>query len=170
MDEAIDEEAAMPQLSHHPLIRELGLPIAQLVDLIASARRLKMAIRGWVAEEHLAATISRVPGVTNCERIDQEGSADLRLRYLGRQPILIECKNVLRKLNREGLPRLDFQRTRAAKTDPCSRYYAVADFHVVAACLHAVTERWEFRYAPTVILDSHAICTHKLASNVLVDG
>ena len=37
-------------------------------------------------------------------------------------------------------------RTRASKADPCSRFYSPNDFDVVAACLHAVSERWEFRY------------------------
>jgi hypothetical protein len=67
------------------------------------------------------------------------------------------------------LPRIDFQRTRAAKGDPCSRYYAPTDFDVVAGCLHAITERWEFRYAIPSTLDSHQKCSGKLASNVTVD-
>ncbi|HXU32827.1 MAG TPA: hypothetical protein VN851_19830, partial [Thermoanaerobaculia bacterium] len=63
----------------------------------------------------------------------------------------------------------DFQRTRAAKSDPCSRYYSPQDFDVVAACLHAVTERWEFSFALPGGLDPHAKCAGKLSSNVSID-
>jgi hypothetical protein len=91
------------------------------------------------------------------------------VRLRGGSELTIECKNVLRKTDREGLARLDFQRTRAAKSDPCSRYYSPKDFDVVAACLHAVTERWEFQFAPTIRLDPHAKCPGKLSSNVHLD-
>lgn len=154
----------------HPLLRELELGADEVLELIASARRLKMAVRGWVAEEHLRATLSRVDGITRCERLDEEGGPDLLVRYRGGPALTVECKNVLRVVNKaRNLPRIDFQRTRAAKGDPCSRYYAPDDFNVIAGCLHAVTERWEFRYALPATLDAHQKCVGKLASNVLVD-
>jgi hypothetical protein len=154
----------------HPLLRELELGADEVFEVIANARRLKMAVRGWVAEEHLRATLTRIDGVTNCERLDEEGSPDLLLRYRGGPPLRIECKNVLRDLNKTlKLPRIDFQRTRAAKGDPCSRYYAPGDFDIVAGCLHAITVRWEFRYAIPALLDPHKKCPGKLASNVVLD-
>jgi hypothetical protein len=85
-------------------------------------------------------------------------------------PILIECKNVLRKTAARGVPRLDFQRTRASIGDPCSRYYSAAEFQIVAACIHPVSERWEFMYKRTDDMAPHHKCTGKLSSNVLVDG
>jgi len=154
----------------HPLLRELNLGAEEVLELIASARRLKMAVRGWVAEEHLRATFSRLEGITHCERLDEEGGPDLLVRYRGGPSLRIECKNVLRVKNKtRNLPRIDFQRTRAAKGDACSRYYSPNDFDVVAGCLHAVTERWEFRYVIPASLDPHQKCDGKLASNVLVD-
>ncbi|WAP70038.1 hypothetical protein [Jiella pelagia] len=128
--------------------------------MIASARRLKMAVRGWVAEEKLRDVLSLTEGVTDCERLDEEGGADLRLRWKGGPPLLIECKNVLRKTNAAGLAKIDFQRTRASKSDPCSRYYSPTDFDVVAGCLHAISENWEFRYVVPDFL------THGLAARV----
>jgi hypothetical protein len=127
-----------------------------------------MAVRGWVAEEHLVRALSNVAGVTECKRLDEEGGPDVSLRYKGRS-VSVECKNVLRDQAANGDPRLDFQRTRASKRDPCSRYYSVADFDVVAACLHAVSERWEFRYARPEWLDPHPRCAHKLSHLVRVD-
>lgn len=158
------------EAASHPLLREFNLGAREVLELIAGARRLKMAVRGWVAEEHLRETLSQVDGVWRCERLDEEGGPDLLVQYRDAPPLRIECKNVLRNLNKtRNLPRIDFQRTRAAKGDPCSRYYAPSDFHMIAGCLHAVTERWEFRYALPSSLDPHLKCPGKLASNVLVD-
>lgn len=154
----------------HPLLSELEFSADEVLELIANARRLKMAVRGWVAEEHLRVTLSKFDGVTHCQRLDEEGSPDLLVRYRNGPPLTIECKNVLREVNKtRNLPRIDFQRTRAAKGDPCSRYYASSDFDVVAGCLHAITVRWEFRYAISASLDPHKKCSGKLASNVLLD-
>jgi hypothetical protein len=167
----IDDLVVEPdQALVHPLLRELDLGAEDVLELIAGARRLKMAVRGWVAEEHLRATLVRLDGITQCERLDEEGGPDLRVRYRDGPPLTIECKNVLRVLNKtRNLPRIDFQRTRAAKHDPCSRYYGPGEFDIVAGCLHAVTEHWEFRYAVPGTLDPHLKCAGKLASNVLVD-
>ena len=153
----------------HPLAAEFELSPDQILELIASARRLKMAVRGWVAEEKLREALSVVKGVTACERLDVEGGADLRVRWRGGPPLLIECKNVLRKKNRDGLPKIDFQRTRASKTDPCSRYYSPEDFDIVAGCLHAVTELWDFKYALPSQFDSRIGCPGKLNNAVIVD-
>jgi len=154
----------------HPIAKELALEPNEILELIANARRLKMAVRGWVAEEHLRSTLAAVAGVTHCERLDQEGGPDLRISYRHGPLLTVECKNVLRKLHTDGLPRIDFQRTRASKADPCSRYYSPSDFDIVAGCLHAVTERWEFRYILPERLASHKACKGKLASNVRVDS
>lgn len=155
----------------HDLAREFEMNEGDVLDLIAGARRLKMAVRGWVAEEHLVRTLRSVPGITSCERLDEEGGPDVRLRYEDSRPITVECKNVLRQTTAAGVPRVDFQRTRASKNDPCSRYYGPEDFDVVAACLHAVTLRWEFRFTPTSNLDKFVTkCPHKISNRVHVDG
>lgn len=148
----------------HGLLKELGVASEALFDLIDGASRLKMAVRGWVAETHLEDALAAVPGVTDCYRIEGEGKPDLSLRWRGGAPILIECKNTLRQTYADGRPKVDFQRTRAAKGDPCSRYYSPSDFHVLAACLHAVTERWEFRYAVTADLPPHRSCEGRIAN------
>ncbi|HEX8702286.1 MAG TPA: hypothetical protein VF815_25865 [Myxococcaceae bacterium] len=165
----LDGGLAPPQERLHKLAQEFELSEPEVLDLIASARRLKMAVRGWVAEEHLVRKLLRVPGVTDCERLDLEGQPDVRLRFEGSRWLSIECKNVLRQPAAGNVPRLDFQRTRAAKNNPCSRYYAPEDFDVVAACLHAITERWEFRYILPGNLAPHAKCPGKLSNNVRVD-
>jgi hypothetical protein len=153
----------------HSLAREFAISEREVLDLIANARRLKMAVRGWVAEHHLVRSLRSVRGVTQCIGLDEEGAADVQLCFENGPPLRIECKNVLRNVAANGDIRLDFQRTRASKKDPCSRYYSERDFDVVAACLHAVTEQWEFRYALSRSLDPHPRCAGKLTSNVRLD-
>lgn len=152
----------------HALASEFQLSEKKIMDLIDGAPRLKMAVRGWVAEEHLLRELAQVAEVTDCEQIRKEGGADVSLRFRGR-PLTIECKNVLRQTTKDGLARVDLQRTRTSKGDPCSRYYSPTDFNLVAACLHAVTLKWEFMYAPTGRLDPHKSCRGKLSNNVRVD-
>lgn len=162
---AIDR--AVPASSHR-LLAELSIPPDALFDLIDGASRLKMAVRGWVAESHLVDSLAKLEGVTDCRRIEAEGQPDISLRWKGSPPLLIECKNVLRQRNSAGLARVDFQRTRASKEDPCSRYYKPIDFNILSACLHAVTEEWIFSFALTSDLPLHRSCEGRIASNVVV--
>jgi len=163
--------SALPRsVEAHLLAQEFQMSEHEVLDLIGTARRLKMAVRGWVAQKHLERTLCQVPGVTECKPIEEEGGADVSLRFEGSRPIIVECKNVLRERDKNQFARVDFQRTRVSKNDPCSRYYGPGDFDVLAACLHAVTERWEFQYVRPLNLNGHKNCPGKLASNVLVDG
>lgn len=163
------EPKVMRIAAAHPLVQQFGLKTDEILDLIAGARRLKMAVRGWVAEEHLHRALSKVPGVTHCERLDEEGGPDLQVRYRRGPPLTVECKNVARETDRHGNPRVDFQRTRAAKGNPCSRYYEPAEFDIVAACLHAVSTQWDFRFALPSDLPSHKNCVGRITSNIRVD-
>jgi hypothetical protein len=52
--------------------------------------------------------------------------------------------------------------------DPCSRNYAPSDFEVLAACLHTVTEQWEFRFALTAELPPHKRCEGRIANALAV--
>lgn len=153
----------------HELAREFEMTTDQVLDLIASARRLKMAVRGWVAEEHLVRTLTTLEGVSDCRRLDEEGGPDVSLVYKGSEPVTIQCKNVLRNTLVDGTVRLDFQKTRASKSDPCTRYYRPGEFDLVAACLHAITERWEFKYALPGKLDPHTKCQGRLSQTVRLD-
>jgi hypothetical protein len=156
--------------SSHELLTELDIPSEALFDLIQNASRLKMAVRGWVAEAHLEGALKKIRGVADCHRIEAEGRPDITFRWKGSPPILLECKNVLRKTTAAGYPKVDFQRTRASKGDPCTRYYLPDDFQILAACLHAVSEKWEFAYALTGELPKHKHCAGRIASNLIVSG
>jgi hypothetical protein len=156
-------------VQQHALLEELAVESEALLDIIQRANRLKTAVRGWVAQHHLHHLLSRVPGVSSCEAIEEDGQPDFRMTLGDGSPIFIECKNVLRKTTAQGVPRLDFQRTRASIGDPCSRYYSATEFQVVAACLHPVSQRWEFMYKRTDEMAPHDKCTGKLSSNVLIN-
>ena len=154
----------------HELETAFEMSGTAILDLIQRAPRLRMAVRGWVAEEHLFQYLSGVDGVSELEPLEIDGQPDMRLRYRGSPPVTVECKTVLRRLTAAGQPRLDFQRTRAAISDRCSRYYRPDDFDLVAACLHPVTARWEFRFQRTDRMATHGTCAERLASNVIVDA
>ena len=60
----------VPSRDHlHALAAEFELGHDEILDLISEAPRLKMAVRGWVAEEHLYRQLVQVPGVSNCRRL-----------------------------------------------------------------------------------------------------
>lgn len=165
-----DAGASVGSAGLHQLATEFQLTEAEILDLIESAPRLKMAVRGWVAETHLLRQLAGLPVITECTAIEEDGRPDLRVSLRGGRPLLIECKNILRRPYADGSYRLDFQRTRAAKGNPCSRYYTTAEFEVVAACLHPQTEQWDFRYALTRDLDPHEHCPGRLSNRARIDS
>ena len=157
-----------PARGRHLLETQLGLSANEILDVIGGRFRLMAAVRGGVAEHHLGNHLKKLAGVTDVRRIDEDGRPDFEVKYK-RRPFLIECKNVLRRPTAEG-PRVDFQKTRASKKDPCSRYYERGQFDVLAACLHPVTESWEFRFSLTSTLQPHRRCQGKLSDRVIVAG
>ena len=155
----------------HPLEEELGMSAYEILDLIGSAFRLKVAVRGNAAENHLLSLVRAMPGVTEALPIDKDGQPDLQVEFLHRtRHALIECKTVGRTPTRRG-PKVDFQKTRAAKGNPCSRYYQAEQFDILAACMHPISERWDdFRFCLTQDLDSHQECADRLDHRVYVGG
>lgn len=139
----------------HHLAKEFELGTDQILSLIDSAPRLKMAVRGWVAETHLESQLRTIPQITELIRLEQDGQPDFDVFLRGGKHLRIECKNVLRRPMADGTIRVDFQKTRASKSNPCSRYYRRDEFQILAACLHPSTEKWQFQYQLTRNLASH---------------
>lgn len=152
----------------HHLAEEFELDTDQILSLIDSAPRLKMAVRGWVAETHLETQLRCIPQITELTRLEQDGQPDFDLILQGGRHLRIECKNVLRRPMADGTIRVDFQKTRASKNNPCSRYYRRDEFQVLAACLHPSTEKWEFQYQLTRNLAAHQKCPLHLDNKVRV--
>ncbi|MEA3276442.1 MAG: hypothetical protein U9Q81_14370 [Pseudomonadota bacterium] len=153
----------------HALSLEFELDEHEVLDLIQSAPRLKMAVRGWVAEAHLEGQLRALPEVKECIRIEEDGQPDLKVSLHAGRPLLIECKNVLRRRNADGGIPVDFQRTRASKADPCTRFYRPDEFDLVAACLHPCTEKWEFQFATIDLFAPHKTCRGRLSNLVRLD-
>lgn len=152
----------------HPLERAFDLSAREILDLIWGANRLTVAVKGSVAEHHLNRHLANVSGIQGIRQLDEDGRPDFEVRFRGR-PYLIECKNVLRRSSLQA-PRVDFQKTRASKGDPCSRYYERGAFHVLAACLYPVAESWTYKFASTSQLDAHPNCDGRLSQRVTVEG
>lgn len=164
----VDYQSSADPLRHE-LLAELNLDMSVLLEIIQNAARLKMAVRGWVAEHHLIRALRSESVVGDAVTIPGDGQPDVAVTLTLGRKVRVECKNCLRMTTRGGLPRVDFQRTRAAKGDPCSRYYLPAEFEILAACLHPVTEKWEFAYKLTTSMKAHRKCEGRLDDRVVID-
>lgn len=150
----------------HPLELQFGLSASQILDVIWGAFRLKAAVKGNVAEYYLQQHLESISEIRSVRMLDEDGRPDFEIETAF-GPRFVECKNVLRKEAADG-PRVDFQKTRAAKGNPCSRYYERNAFDILAACLHPVTERWEFRFRRTAAIPEHPKCAGRLSNRVVV--
>jgi hypothetical protein len=150
--------------------KDYGISLDEFYQVIQTTPRLNMPVRGWVAEVHLGNLLRITPGVDVCNAIEKDGQPDFEVVFRGGHPVLIECKNVLRKTLADGTIRVDFQKTRASKNDPCSRFYHPNDFQILAACLHPCTENWEFRFHLTKTLTLRTKdCLEHINNNVKID-
>jgi hypothetical protein len=155
--------------ANHPMLQQFGVSVDALLDLIASNFRLLVAVRGGVAEHHLHEHLKSLRELSKVTKIDEDGQPDFEVVYR-RGVYRIECKNVNRKRPRDSDARIDFQKTRAAKNNPCSRYYSATQFEVIAASMHPVTQSWDFRFRETRGLPEHNKCPGKLRERVDVGG
>lgn len=169
----VAHQRPQPSREHleHELETELGYSASEILDMIGAHFRLRAAARGAAAEGHLEEFIREVPGVTRVQSIDEDSRPDFEIAYRGRvRPVFLECKNVLRGRTSTGSPRIDFQKTRASKNDPCSRYYKPEQFDVLAACLHPITSSWQYRFRQTRTMQEHPRCRGHLYHRVAVEG
>ncbi len=154
----------------HPLETELGLSANQILDLIGGAFRLHAAVRGSAAEHHLGEHLRSLSAFKKVEPLDKDGQPDFSVETNSGESVLVECKNVLRKTTKGAVPVVDFQKTRVSKGDACTRYYRHDQFQILAACLHPVSENWDFRFCRLGDLAPHKKCKGRIAPRVLVEG
>lgn len=156
----------------HQLEVEYGLTATELLDAISGRFRLKVALEGAVAEVHLRRKIKALHSegvIVRYEEHDINGYPDFTIRTSkSNKPLLMECKNVRDEDYRKGgIPiayRVETQKTRAAKSDPSSRYYGVDQFHILAVCSGKKTGNWsDFLFIKIGDLAHHAHYTQKLA-------
>jgi hypothetical protein len=157
----------------HPLEAKYGLTAYELLDALAKRFRAQVTLEGTVSEVHMEKKIQALVGtvVERYEVHDQDGYPDFSIWLPHRrQPLLAECKNVrdADEAYRAGGEivgyKVETQKTRAAKADPSSRYYAVGQFDVLGVCLGKKTGNWEdFLFAKTSDLAPHRTHPGKLA-------
>ena len=154
----------------HELEEEFTLSAREILDIVSDRNRLGVALRGGVAEHHLARTLAATAGVTEVRAIDEDGRHDFDVIVEGRsEPVRVECKNCSPHDYANGDHRVEVQKTRGSKGDPASRYYRIAQFDVVAACLYAPTGRWGFRFRRTDALAPHEMHQGRVAPLQRVD-
>ncbi|MFF7554239.1 hypothetical protein ACFZA9_15285 [Streptomyces olivaceus] len=156
-------------VGRHDLEEAFSMSSNQILDLLSSANRLEVAVRGRVAEWHLEQQLRSTVGLASVEPLDLDGEPDFEVLTASGAKLRIECKNCSPKLTASGDYRVEVQKTRASKGDPTSRYYNVTHFQVVAACLFSVTGKWEFRFKRAESLKRHTSYDHKIAAMQVVD-
>jgi hypothetical protein len=111
-----------PQSMRHTLERTFHLTSEELLEIIANRKRLTIAVRGGVAEQHLINALERDPAVIGVRPIDSDGPPDVIAILRGGKQLKIECKNGEERKYANGDGRVEVQKTRASKSDPASRY------------------------------------------------
>lgn len=153
----------------HTLVEEFELSSYEILEMIARRTRLRIAVRGGVAEHHLKRTLELDWAILSATQIDRDGEPDLDVVFHGGRAIRVECKNVSPKPDKHGQPRVEVQKTRSQKDNPAGRFYLPEQFDVVAACLYARTGLWEFRYKATRDMPRHSKFPERLAVMHAVD-
>ena len=167
-DQRLANEGAASGL--HELEQEFSLSSREIIDIIAGRGRLKVAVRGGVAEHHLERTLRADPAVNTVERLDQDALHDFDVTMRDGRLLRVECKNASPERYASGDFKVETQKTRASKNDPASRFYRVDQFDVIAACLYSPTREWAFRYQLTDRLARHATFADRLAAMQPVTG
>jgi hypothetical protein len=139
----------------HALEIKYGLTAQELLDAIDRRFRLKVALEGAVAEVHFERKVkiaSREGWLASYEEHDVDGMHDFSVKTLAGATIRVEVKTI-----RNGTtPRVELQKTRAAKADASSRFYGRDHFDVVAVCVGRLTGDWsQFRYCLVSELPAH---------------
>lgn len=155
----------------HRLEQEFDLPARAILDIVVDRRRLGVALRGGVAEHHLARRLADVHDVRQVTPLDEDGRHDLDVSIAGRADVVrVECKNCSPNRYANGDYKVEVQKTRASRGDPASRYDRLDQFDVVAACLYAPTGSWEFRFKRARVLDTHLGYPDRIAPVQRVDA
>jgi hypothetical protein len=147
----------------HQLVEEFDLPAQEILEIIAARTRLSVAVRGGVAEHHLQRSLAADPAVVSAALIEQDGEPDFDVWLADGRRLRVECKNVSPNRYADGSIKVEVQKTRSHRDDPAGRFYRPDHFDAVAACLYAVTGRWEFRFKSTGSMARHPRHPDRLA-------
>ena len=133
----------------HRLETFFGVPTETILDIIESNFRLGIAVRGGVAEHHLAGVLSADPSVSRVEAIDEDGQPDFRVSLTDGRTVRVECKTASKDRYRNGDFKAEIQKTRDSGA---GRKYTFDQFEIVAVCLFPSTSLWEYLFQHTTRL------------------
>ena len=142
--------------ARHLLEETFHLTSQEILEIITHRKRLKVAVRGGVAEHHLVKTLEDDPVVGDVEQVDTDGPPDVAVTLRDGRRVRVECKNGSPGFYKSGEGRVEVQKTRASKGDPASRYYEPSQFDVLAVCLWPETGPPRFVFRATRDLARHS--------------
>ena len=139
-----EELGPRPGHGPHRLEAFFAVPSATILDIISANFRLGVAVRGGVAEHHLAAALATDPAVATVEPVDADGPPDLLVTLHDGRSIRVECKTAGKdRYKVDGSFKAEIQKTRDSAA---GRKYTFDQFDVVAVCLFPATGQWDFRF------------------------
>jgi hypothetical protein len=130
--------------ARHALEEEFELSSREILEIVSKRFRLRVALRGGVAEHHLERALNDDAQIAEVMPIDEDGRPDFEVVLGDGRRVKVECKNISPRPYADGSHRVEVQKTRASKGDPASRLYPPDHFDVVGACLFSGTGHWEF--------------------------
>ncbi|MBP7851200.1 hypothetical protein [Candidatus Neomicrothrix sp.] len=145
------EEFVEPEDEPHHLEEFFGVDAATILGIIDDNFRLGIAVRGGVAEHHLAAALDADDAVLAAEPIDEDGQPDFDVEVADGTSMTVECKTASKDRYANGDFKVEIQKTRDSGA---GRKYTYDQFDVIAACLFSATGLWEFRYRWTKDLEA----------------
>ena len=127
-----------------PRRRSSGVDAATILDIVESNFRLGVAVRGGVAEHHLAGGAGGRPGRRPVrEPSTQDGQPDFDVDSPTGAASSSSARQPARRRYKNGDYKVEAQKTRDSGA---GRKYTYDQFDVLAACLFSATGIWEFRF------------------------
>lgn len=165
--QTLAETFAATESEPHRLEAFFDLDAATILDIIESNFRLGVAVRGGVAEHHLAAALASDSAVAAVQPIDEDGRPDFEVELRDGRSLLVECKTASAKRYANGDFKVEVQKTRDSGA---GRKYSYDQFDVLAVCLFSATGLWEFRYRWTSDLQQWEQDTSRISAIQRVDA
>jgi len=149
--------------SLHDLETQFAMTSTEILEMISQRNRLTVAVRGGVAEHHLARILAGEPGVAIVSSLDKDGQHDFDVTMDDGRLVRVECKNCSPEFYANSDMKVEVQKTRATQGDPAGRFYRPDQFDVLAACLYGPTREWRFAYRLTDRMERHPKHPDRLA-------
>lgn len=150
--EQVGERGVAGPERRHALEETFALTSRQILDMISERHRLGVAVKGGVAEHHLARYLEEHPSVEEHSLIDADDEPDFDVWLRDGRHIRVECKNVSPERYASGQMKVEVQKTRGRAPE---RLYEYGRFDVLASCVYPTEGEWSFRFRRAEDLEAH---------------